>query len=89
MDELAYQPTGTQDTTNKVPKHRPFWFPENVGKTDIPDGWWINPNRVPGEEKLYLFLNGQAQVDFEAANQEFLDGVEEETGKELISDNPE
>jgi hypothetical protein len=84
VDEFAYEPTGTQDTSEKIPVHRPFWFPENKGKGLNPDGWWINPNKIQGEEKLYLFLNGQAQEEFESQNQDFLDNIEAETGKELI-----
>jgi hypothetical protein len=82
MDEFAYRPLGTQDVSNKVSSSRPIWFPGNEND-DMPDGWELNPTKTPGEEKYYMYLNGKAEEEWIAANQEFLDNLMEKTGKDF------
>ena len=82
MDEFAYRPLGTQDVSNKVSSSKPIWFPGNEND-DMPDGWELNPSKTPGEEKYYMYLNGKAEEEWIAANQEFLDNLMEKTGKDF------
>ncbi len=82
MDEFAYRPLGTQDVSNKISSSRPIWFPGNEND-DMPDGWELNPTKTPGEEKYYMYLNGKAEEEWIAANQEFLDNLMEKTGKDF------
>jgi hypothetical protein len=82
MDEFAYRPLGTQDVSNKVSSSRPIWFPGNEND-DMPDGWELNPSKTIGQEKYYMYLNGKAEEEWIAANQEFLDNLMEKTGKDF------
>lgn len=93
IDEMAYNPKGTQDTSNKVVAFRPIF---KVGNTsEIPDGFQLNkinttedPNTgkekkelVPGGERIWIPLDGIELEAFEEANKEWLDSLTDKYGK--------
>lgn len=82
MDEMAYKPKGTQDDAGRIRKFKPIFKDDN--NTDIPDGWYINPNQVEGEEKAVMYLNGLALEDFIQQNQEMLNGILERIGEDKL-----
>ena len=82
VDEFAYRPLGTQDTSGKVSSARPIWFPGNEND-DMPDGWELNPEKIEGNEKFYMYLNGKEEEQWIRDNQEFLDNLMEKTGKDF------
>ena len=82
MDELAYKPKGTQDSAGRIRKFAPIFKDDN--NTDIPDGWYVNPNQVEGEEKAYFFLEGQELDAFTEANREFLDSIANKIGQDRV-----
>lgn len=82
MDEMAYKPKGTQDDAGRIRKFKPIFKDDN--NTDIPDGWYINPNQIEGEEKAVMYLNGLALEDFIQQNQEMLNGILERIGEDKL-----
>jgi hypothetical protein len=82
MDELAYKPKGTQDDAGRIRKFKPIFKDDN--NTDIPDGWYINPNQVEGEEKAVMYLNGMALENFIQENQGLLDSILEKIGEDKL-----
>jgi hypothetical protein len=80
IDEFAYNAKGTQDTSNKIAKFRPIFKSDN--NTNIPDGWAINAEKVPGAERIWIPLDGQELEAFKEANQEWLDNLSYVHGKE-------
>jgi hypothetical protein len=82
VDEFAYRPKGTQNVSNKISTARPVWFPGNEND-DMPDGWELNPTKVPGQEKYYMYLNGKAQEQWERENEDFINELMEKTGKDI------
>jgi hypothetical protein len=80
VDEMAYNQKGTQDTSNKIAKFRPIFKPDNT--TDIPDGWAINKEKVAGQERIWIPLDGQELEAFKQANQDWLDNLSYVHGKE-------
>lgn len=82
MDELAYKPKGTQDDAGRIRKFRPIFKDDN--NTDIPDGWYVNPNQVEGEERAIMYLNGSPLENFIQENQEMLNGIIEKLGEDKL-----
>lgn len=82
MDELAYKPKGTQDDAGRIRKFRPIFKDGN--NTDMPDGWYINPNQIEGEEKAVMYLNGSPLENFIQENQEMLNGIIEKIGEDKL-----
>ena len=82
MDELAYKPKGTQDDAGRIRKFKPIFKDDN--NTDIPDGWYINPNQVEGEDKAVMYLNGASLESFIQENQEFLNSILEKIGEDKL-----
>jgi hypothetical protein len=80
VDEFAYNQKGTQDTSNKVAKFRPIFKPDNT--TDIPDGWVINKEKITGQERIWVPLDGSELEAFKEANQDWLDSLSYTHGKE-------
>ena len=80
IDEFAYNAKGTQDTSNKIAKFRPIFKSDN--STNIPDGWAINAEKVPGAERIWIPLDGQELEAFKEANREWLDNLSYVHGKE-------
>lgn len=81
VDEMAYKPKGTQDTSGKISKYKPIFKDEN--NTEIPDGWILNPTQTPGEETAVTFLHGSELDAFIQENKEFLDNLASTTGKDV------
>ena len=93
VDEMAYNPKGTQDTSNKVVAFRPIFKAGNT--SEIPDGFQLNkinttedPNTgkekkelVPGGERIWIPLDGSELEAFEEANKEWLDSLTDKYGK--------
>ena len=93
IDEMAYNPKGTQDTSNKVVAFRPIFKAGNT--SEIPDGFQLNkinttedPNTgkekkelVPGGERIWIPLDGIELEAFEEANKEWLDSLTDKYGK--------
>ena len=93
IDEMAYNPKGTQDTSNKVVAFRPIFKAGNT--SEIPDGFQLNkinttedPNTgkekkelVPGGERIWIPLDGSELEAFEEANKEWLDSLTDKYGK--------
>ena len=93
VDEMAYNPKGTQDTSNKVVAFRPIFKAGNT--SEIPDGFQLNkinttedPNTgkekkelVPGGERIWIPLDGNELEAFEEANKEWLDSLTDKYGK--------
>ena len=100
IDEFAYNPKGTQDTSNKLAAFRPLFKPGN--NTDIPDGWVLKKivtvtdpitgqdkkEEVQGSKRVWVPLNGSELEAFKQENQEWLDSItdEHEMDPELASD---
>ena len=82
MDELAYNPLGTQDDAGRIRKFKPIFKDGN--NTDIPDGWIINPTQVEGEERAVMYLNGSPLESFIQENQEMLNGIIEKLGEDKL-----
>jgi len=82
MGELAYKAKGTQDSGGRIRKFVPIFKDDN--NTDIPDGWYVNPNQVEGEEKAYFFLEGQELDVFTESNREFLDSIANKIGQDRV-----
>ena len=82
MDELAYKPKGTQDDAGRIRKFRPIFKDDN--NTDIPDGWYVNPNQVEGEERAIMYLNGSPLENFIQENQDMLNGIIERLGEDKL-----
>jgi hypothetical protein len=82
MDEFALKQKGTQDNAGRIRKFVPIFKDDN--NTDIPDGWYINPNKIEGEEKAVMYLNGLALENFIQQNQEFLNGILEKIGEDKL-----
>lgn len=82
MDELAYKAKGTQDSGGRIRKFVPIFKDDN--NTDIPDGWYVNPRQVGGEEKAYFFLEGQDLDLFTETNREFLDSIANKIGQDRV-----
>jgi hypothetical protein len=94
VDEMAYNPKGTQDTSDKVVAFRPIFKDGNT--SEIPDGFQLNkinttedPNTgkkkkelVAGEERIWVPLDGVELEAFKEANQEWLDSLTDKFGKE-------
>ena len=94
VDEMAYNPKGTQDTSGKVVAFRPIFKDGNT--SEIPDGFQLNkinttedPNTgkkkkelVAGEERIWVPLDGVELEAFKEANQEWLDSLTDKFGKE-------
>ena len=94
VDEMAYNPKGTQDTSGKVVAFRPIFKDGNT--SEIPDGFQLNkinttedPNTgkkkkelVAGEERIWVPLDGAELEAFKEANQEWLDSLTDKFGKE-------
>jgi hypothetical protein len=80
IDEFAYNAKGTQDTSNKIAKFKPIFKSDNT--TDIPDGWVINKEKIAGEERVWVPLDGQELEAFKEANQDWLDSLTNTLGKE-------
>lgn len=80
VDEMAYNQKGTQDTSNKIAKFRPIFKSDNT--TNIPDGWAINKDKVAGEERIWIPLDGSELEAFKEVNQEWLDSLTDKYGKE-------
>ena len=94
VDEMAYNPKGTQDTSDKVVAFRPIFRDGNT--SEIPDGFQLNkinttedPNTgkkkkelVAGEERIWVPLDGVELEAFKEANQEWLDSLTDKFGKE-------
>jgi hypothetical protein len=80
VDEMAYNQKGTQDTSGKIAKFRPIFKSDN--KTNIPDGWAINKDKVAGEERIWIPLDGSELEAFKEVNQEWLDSLTDKYGKE-------
>ena len=94
VDEMAYNPKGTQDTSGKVVAFRPIFKDGNT--SEIPDGFQLNkinttedPNTgkkkkelVAGEERIWVPLDGAELEAFKEANQEWLDSLTDKYGKE-------
>ena len=93
VDEMAYNPKGTQDTSDKVVAFRPIFRDGNT--SEIPDGFELNkinttedPNTgkkkkelVQGEERIWIPLDGLELEAFKEANQEWLDSLTDKYGK--------
>ena len=93
VDEMAYNPKGTQDTSDKVVAFRPIFRDGNT--SEIPDGFELNkinsvedPNTgkmkkiaVQGEERIWIPLDGVELEAFKEANQEWLDSLTDKYGK--------
>jgi hypothetical protein len=80
VDEMAYNQKGTQDTSGKIAKFRPIFKSDNT--TNIPDGWAINKDKVAGEERIWIPLDGSELEAFKEVNQEWLDSLTDKYGKE-------
>jgi hypothetical protein len=80
VDEMAYNQKGTQDTSNKIAKFRPIFKPGNT--TNVPDGWAINKEKVAGQERIWIPLDGQELEAFKEENQDWLDNLSQLHGKE-------
>jgi hypothetical protein len=94
VDEFAYNPKGTQDTSNKIAGFRPIFKAGNT--SEIPDGFELNKintiedpstgkkkkELVPGEERIWIPLDGVELEAFKEANQEWLDSLSEKYGKD-------
>jgi len=94
VDEFAYNPKGTQDTSNKIAGFRPIFKAGNT--SEIPDGFELNKinttenpytgkkekELVPGEERIWIPLDGMELEAFKEANQEWLDSLSEKYGKD-------
>lgn len=73
MDELAYKPLGTQDTSGKIRKFRPIFKQGN--DTNIPDAWELNPTQEPGKGTLFVPTDCVEIEEFIENNKEWLDEV--------------
>lgn len=80
MDEFAYNPKGTQDTSNKIVGFRGLFKAGNT--SEIPDAFEINKEKIPGQERIWVPLDGAELEAFKEANQEWLDSLSEKYGKE-------
>jgi len=80
VDEMAYNQKGTQDTSGKIAKFRPIFKSDNT--TNIPDGWAINKDKVAGEERIWIPLDGSELEAFKEVNQEWLDSLTDKYGKD-------
>jgi hypothetical protein len=92
VDEFAYVPKGTQDTSNKLAAFRPIYKQGNT--TGIPDGWELKKlntikdpytgkkkkELVPGSERIWIPLDGVELEAFKEANQQWLDSLTDEHG---------
>ena len=93
VDEMAYNPKGTQDTSDKVVAFRPIFRDGNT--SEIPDGFELNKINtvedpytgkmkkiaVQGEERIWIPLDGVELEAFKEANQEWLDSLTDKYGK--------
>lgn len=93
VDEMAYNPKGTQDTSDKVVAFRPIFRDGNT--SEIPDGFELNKINtvedpytgkkkkiaVQGEERIWIPLDGLELEAFKEANQEWLDSLTDKYGK--------
>lgn len=93
VDEMAYNPKGTQDTSDKVVAFRPIFKAGNT--SEIPDGFELNKintvedpytgkkkkTAVQGEERIWIPLDGFELEAFKEANQEWLDSLTDKYGK--------
>ena len=82
MDELAYNSKGIQDDAGRIRKFKPIFKDGN--NTEIPDGWFINPTQVEGDEKVVMYLNGMPLESFIEENQEMLNGIIEKLGEDKL-----
>ena len=80
VDEFAYNPKGTQDTSNKIVGFRGLFKAGNT--SEIPDAFEINKEKIPGEERIWVPLDGAELEAFKEANQEWLDSLSEKYGKD-------
>lgn len=80
MDEFAYNPKGTQDTSNKIVGFRGLFKAGNT--SEIPDAFEINKEKIQGQERIWVPLDGAELEAFKEANQEWLDSLSEKYGKE-------
>jgi hypothetical protein len=80
VDEFAYNPKGTQDTSNKIVGSRGLFKAGNT--SEIPDAFEINKEKIPGEERIWVPLDGVELEAFKEANQEWLDSLSDKYGKE-------
>jgi hypothetical protein len=93
VDEMAYNPKGTQDTSDKVVAFRPIFRDGNT--SEIPDGFELNKINtvedpytgkkkkmaVQGEERIWIPLDGVELEAFKEANQEWLDSLTDKYGE--------